>query len=218
MFTAGQGPVFAPARQGTGQTVPAVCAMPTLLEWGWLPPNPESQPRSCPGNGLPEGWAPDVLPGPQSPKGIHPRASENTFLYVIVMGSSILLPIYCLRKIFVTREEPGGPGERLSCAMERLLSSACWSEGVGKRQGSFSGGFRRFVCKLCSLKASPICCTDRAEVLRLLAQPPLGLCPTSPQDALPSIPVVLLATSPSKRGTCKRKPPETLWFHRVVQA
>lgn len=54
MFTAGQGPVFAPVKQGTGQTVPAVCAVPTLLEWGWLPPNPESQLRSCPGNELPD--------------------------------------------------------------------------------------------------------------------------------------------------------------------
>lgn len=99
------------------------------------------------------------------------------------MGSSILLPIYCLRKIFVTREEPGGPGERLSCAMERLLSSVCWSEGVGKRQGSFSGGFRRFVCKLCSLKASPICCTDRAEVLRPLVRAPPA--PRMPSRASP---------------------------------
>lgn len=62
-----------------------------------------------------------------------------------------------------------------------LCPQCAWSKGVGKRQGSFSGGFRRFVCKLGSLNASPSCCTDRAEVLRPLAQPPLGWCPTSPQ-------------------------------------
>lgn len=51
----------------------------------------------------------------------------------------------------------------------------------GRGRDHFSGGFRRFACKLCSLKASPPCRTDRAEVLRPPAQPPFGSCPTSPK-------------------------------------
>lgn len=51
------------------------------------------------------------------------------------MGSSILLPIYRLWKIFVTREEPGGPGERLSCAVERFMSSVCLEQGRREEAG-----------------------------------------------------------------------------------